>query len=73
MHRSTSESSVCDFVLLELLTLVASRNTTCPTLDLSVKVYYFHLQLSVLFPFRNHLFKFFWNRADLQSLNHFYR
>ena len=28
MHGSTSESSVCDFVLLELLTLVASRNTT---------------------------------------------
>ena len=28
MHRSTSESLVCDFVLLELLTLVASRNTT---------------------------------------------
>ena len=28
MHESTSESSECDFVLLELLTLVASRNTT---------------------------------------------
>ena len=28
VHRSTSESSECDFVLLELLTLVASRNTT---------------------------------------------
>ena len=28
MHGSTSESSVCDFMLLELLTLVASRNTT---------------------------------------------
>ena len=28
MHGSTSESSECDLVLLELLTLVASRNTT---------------------------------------------
>ena len=28
VHGSTSESWKCDFVLLELLTLVAFRNTT---------------------------------------------
>ena len=28
VHGGTSESSKCDFVLLELLTLVASRNTS---------------------------------------------
>ena len=31
VHESASESSKCDFVLLELLTLVASRNTTLAT------------------------------------------
>ena len=31
VHVCTSESSKCDFVLLELLTLVASKNTTLAT------------------------------------------
>ena len=30
MHVCMSASSKCDFVLLELLTLVASKNTTLP-------------------------------------------
>ena len=37
MHECMSGSSKGDFVLLELLTLVASRNTTIPVVSL-----YFH-------------------------------